>query len=51
LVLCCGLVVVVWCIRMQAEALVPQPAYGYTTPPQPNHNITPTLIEREQYNP
>ena len=30
-----------WCgIRMQAEAL-----------PQPNHNITPTPIEPEQYNP
>ena len=22
-----------------------------TTPPQPNHNVTPTYIEREQYNP
>ena len=29
-----------------------QPAYGYhTTPPQPNHNVTPTHIEPEQYNP
>jgi len=38
-------------IRMQAEA-VPQPAYGYhTTPHQPNHNVTPTHIEPEQYNP
>jgi len=38
--------------RMQAEALVSQPAYGYnTTPPQPNHNVTPTHIEPEQYNP
>jgi len=37
---------------MQAEALVPQPAYGYhTTPPQPNHNVTATHIETEQYNP
>ena len=37
-----------WCgIRMQAEALL-QPAYGYhTTPPQPNHNVTPTHIEPE----
>ena len=36
-----------WCgIRMQAEALVPD-----TTPPQPNHNITPTHIEPEKYNP
>jgi len=57
-----------WCgIRMQVEALVPQPAYGYhtttakpqrnlnlhmdTTPPQPNHNVTSTHIEPEQYNP
>jgi len=22
-----------------------------TTPPQPNHNVTPTHIEPEQYNP
>ena len=29
-----------------------QPAYGYhTAPPQPNHNVTPTRIEPEQYNP
>jgi len=29
-----------------------QPASGYhTTPPQPNHNVTPTHIEPEQYNP
>jgi len=28
-----------------------QPAYGYhTTPPQPNHNVTPTQIEPEKYN-
>ena len=42
-----------WCgIRMQAEAIVLQPAYGYhTTPPQPNHKVTPTHIEPEQYNP
>ena len=52
LVLRCGLVGVVWCgIRMQAEAVL-QPASGYhTTPPQPNHNVTPTRIEPEQYNP
>ena len=38
-----------WCgIRMQAEALVLHPD---TTPPQPNHNVTPTHIEPEQYNP
>jgi len=29
-----------------------QPVSGYhTTPPQPNHNVTPTHIEPEQYNP
>ena len=27
-----------------------KPAYGYHTP-QPNHNVTPTYIEPEQYNP
>jgi len=42
-----------WCgIRMQAEAL----EYCFslhpdTTPPQPNHNVTATRIEPEQYNP
>jgi len=25
--------------------------YPDTTPPQPNHNVTPTHIEPEQYNP
>ena len=36
--LCVG--VMLWCgIHMQAEALVPQPAYGYhTTPAKPQHN-------------
>ena len=40
LVLRCGLAGVVWCgIRMQAEALVPQPAYGYhTTTAKPQRN-------------
>ena len=29
-----------------------QPSYGYhTTPPKPNHNVTPTRIVPEQYNP
>ena len=29
-----------------------KPASGYhTTPPQPNHNVTPTHIEPDQYNP
>jgi len=37
LVLRCGLAVMVW--------------YTDTTPPQPNHNITPKHIEPEQYNP
>jgi len=46
-------------------SVVLQPAYRYhttpakpcfslhtdTTPPQPNHNVTPTHIEPEQYNP
>jgi len=36
-----------WCgIRMQAEAL-----YTDTTLPEPNHNVTPTHIKPEQYNP
>ena len=45
LVLCCGLAGVVW-----------YPYAGWrlhtdTTPTQPNHNVTPTHIEPEQYNP
>jgi len=45
LVLGCGLAGVVW-----------YPYAGWslqtdTTPPQPNHNVTPTHIEPEQYNP
>jgi len=32
--------------RMQAEAMHPD-----TTPRQPNHKVTPTHIEPEQYNP
>jgi len=35
---------------MQAEALVPQPAYGYHTTTAKPH-VTPTHIEPEQYNP
>jgi len=43
--MCVG--VTLWCgICMQAEAL-----HTDTTPPQPNHNVTPTHIEPEQYNP
>jgi len=42
---------VVWCgIRMQAEALLFS-LHTDTSPPQPNHNATPTHIEPEQYNP
>jgi len=42
---CCGLAGVVW-----------YPYAGFslhtdTTPPQPNHNVTPNHIEPEQYNP
>jgi hypothetical protein len=38
-----GVVRLGWCgTLMQAEALVPQPA-------QPNHTVTPTHIEPEQY--
>jgi len=52
LVLRCGLAGVVWCgIRMQAEALKCFSLHTDTTPPQTNHNITPTHIEPEQYNP
>jgi len=47
-----------WCgIRMQAEArVVWYPYAGWslhtdTTPPQPNHNVTPIHIEPEQNNP
>jgi len=48
LVLRCGMAVVVW-----------YPYAGWSTtglhtdtaPPQPNHNVTPTHIEPEQYNP
>jgi len=44
---CYGVVCLGWCgIRMQAEAL-----HTDTTPPQPNHNVIPTHIEPEQYNP
>jgi len=45
LVLRCGLAVVVW---------YPCAGFGLytdTTLPQPNHNVTPTHVEPEQYNP
>jgi len=38
-------------IRMQAEALLCFSLHTDTTPPQPNHNVTPTHIEKEQYSP
>ena len=38
-------------IRMQAEALKCFSLHPDTTPPQPNHNVTPTHIVPEQYNP
>ena len=41
-----------WCgIRMQAEALLCLNLHTDTTLPQPKHNVTPTHIEPEQYNP
>jgi len=41
-----------WCgIRMQAEALKHFSLHKDTTPLQPNHTVTPTHIEPEQYNP
>jgi len=44
LVLRCGLVVVVW------YPYAGKNLHTDTTPPQPNHNVTPTHIEPEQYN-
>jgi len=45
LVLRCGLAGVVW-YPDASFSLHPD-----TTPPQPNHNVTPTHIEPEPYNP
>jgi len=45
LVLRCGLAGVVW-YRYAGFSL-----HNDTTPPQPNHNVTPTRNEPEQYNP
>jgi len=55
---CYGVVWLGWCgVRMQAEAVL-QPVVwcGFslhpdTTPPQPNHTVTPTHVVPEQYNP
>ena len=52
--LCYVVVWLWWCgIRMQAEALLKQcfSLHTDTTPPQPNHNVTQTHIEPDQYNP
>jgi len=47
---CYGVVRLGWCgIRMQAEARFS--LHPDTTPPQPNHTVTPTHIEPEQCNP
>ena len=44
---CYFVVWLAWCgIRMHCFSLHPE-----TTPPHPNHNVTPTHIEPEQYNP
>jgi len=51
---CYGVVRLGWCgIRMQAEALkcFSAKVHPDTTPPQPNHNVTPTHIVPQQYNP
>jgi len=45
LVLHCGLAGVVW---YPGADFSPHPN---TTPPQPNHNVTPTHIKPEQHNP
>ena len=46
---CYGVVRLGWCgILMQAEALLF--LHKDTTLPQPNHTVTPTHIEPEQYN-
>jgi len=45
LVLRCGLAGVVWYLYAGFSQ------HNETTPPQPNHNVTPTHIEPEQYNP
>jgi hypothetical protein len=40
-----------WCgILMQAEAIQCYSLYKDTTPPQPNHTVTPKHIEPEKYN-
>ena len=45
LVLRCGMAGVVWYLDADWSL------HTDTTPPQPNHKVTPTRIEPEQYNP
>jgi len=53
---CIALVPCVLVLRFDLAGMVWYPYAGFnlhtdTTPPQPNHNVTPTHIEPEQYNP
>jgi hypothetical protein len=49
---CYSVVRLGWCvILMQAEAPKCFSLHKDTTPPQPNHTVTPTHIEPEQHNP
>ena len=51
LVLRCGLAGVVWCGVLSLRRLKQCfSLHKDTTPPQPNHTVTPTHIEPEQYN-
>ena len=45
---CIALVRCVLVLRCGSAGVV---CYPDTTPPQPNHTVTPTRIEQEQYNP
>jgi len=54
LVLRCGLAGVVWYPDARLVGYPDAGVVGYpdaAPPPQPNHNVTPTHIEPEQYNP
>ena len=53
---CIALIRCVLVLRCGLAVVVSYPYAGLslctdTTPPQPNHNVTPTHIEPEQYNP
>jgi len=50
LVLRCGMAGVVW-YQDAGWNTTGLSLHTDTTPPQPNHNVTPTRIEPEQYNP